>query len=574
MTSAAPGSDAGRRTSRKRWVVAAPATSELPAWEGVHPVVRQILEGRGISSEADCRDFLYGDVEHGRPSHLADLDTAVARVHRALTAGESIAVYGDYDVDGIAGTALLTTGLRALGGRVRPYIPHRVEEGYGLNRQALETLAAEGSRLVITVDSGIASVDEIAHANAIGLDVVVCDHHTLPPVLPAAVAAINPKRPDSDYAFRDLCAAGVAFKLLQGVAEAAPDRSRFDPDAVVDLVALATVADMVPLVSENRSLVRQGLAVLRERPRPGIRALVEQAKIEVDKIDSRTIGFVIAPRLNAAGRLDTALTSLDLLLADSAEVARPLAAALDRTNQERQRITEYCLQDARARVLAEQLDERVIVVGSLNYPRGVVGLVAGRLADELGRPAFVYEEGPEVSKGSVRSGVPAFNVVAALGSATDVLVQFGGHAAAAGFTVETRRIAELRDRLRAYADRELAEADLRPVLKADAEVRLDQLSWDVKRQLDLLAPFGFGNPSPLLVSRRCIVKDARIVGTNHLRLNLHDAAGNVWQAIAFRQADRLGDVRYPIDLAYELDVNTWNGRTSLQLVVRDLRPAE
>lgn len=565
---------------KKRWVVRDPAPPEaLAVLYGYSPLVANLLYQRGQHDAASAAVFLSSDYKHGLhdPFGLKGMDSAARRVARAISEREPIAVYGDFDADGVTAVALLTQVFSAMGGDVRPYVPHRVREGYGLNHLAIEQLAEDGVRLLVTVDCGISNLAEIAHTRTLGLDVIVTDHHTPPEILPDAYAVVNPKQPGCSYPFKQLVGVGIAYKLVQAVTRLGipmPLRGR----ELLDVVALGTVADMGPLLGENRVLVKAGLESLNTHPRPGLRALIEAAGLAPGEVTAEDISFLLGPRLNAAGRLDDAVLAYRLLLADDYTSAQQLAADLNQANRRRQELTRGVQQLAREQIGAlGKHQNRIIVLGDAGYPAGVVGLVASRLAEELGRPVLLLEQGEDISRGSARS-VPGFNVYEALASCEDLFVRFGGHSAAAGFTISTDRLLELEARLLAYAEQHLPEELLAQGLDIDAEVPLAQLSWDLLRELGQLEPFGMANPRPVLMSRRVCVAGAWAKGADnqHLKLRLNDGNGGPsFDAIAFR----LGQLaeyfpRHPwIDIAYTLDDNVWNGNRSLQLRIQDLRRA-
>ncbi|MBN1876250.1 MAG: single-stranded-DNA-specific exonuclease RecJ [Anaerolineae bacterium] len=576
---------------RKRWQIAPPAPQPfLERLPHIEPQVAQLLYNRGIVEPAAIEAFLNGACVFNNPFALKDMDLAVTLLRQTILRGASIVVYGDYDVDGVTASAVLIQTLRVLGAHVEAYIPNREDEGYGLNMDAIAKLAESGTALMLTVDCGIRSLEEIAYARQVGLKVIVTDHHHLGAALPAANAVINPKREDCNYPFKDLAGVGVAFKLAQALLRTnlrvplPATQSTMDEDELLDLVALGTVADMVPLLGENHVLVRRGLASINSARRPGISALMDVASISPGKVTTDTIGFSLAPRLNAAGRISEAQRALDLLLAPDMLSALPLAQELNTLNQERRAMT-LALQDAARNVafqdsklgsindeipplLFAALDGFAAGLGSIS---GIVGLGASRLLDEFYRPAVVVAIEGELSKGSARS-IPEFHITEALDRLSDLLVRHGGHAAAAGFTIYTELLPEFRARLTAIAREELGGISLAPTFQVDAEVALGGLSWDLYYKLCSLEPFGYGNPTPTFVSRRVRVSHARAVGAEgqHLKLYLVDECGKSWDAIAFRQGEWIKALPDWIDIAYELQANEWNGRTTLQLRIKDI----
>ncbi len=562
----------------KRWQIAPRVPSLVIARFAsppLHPLLVQVLYNRGMTTPEQAAAFLAPDALIGDPFQIHGMNEAIDRLRRAIRAGEAIAVYGDFDVDGVTATALLVQALQSLGAKVKPYIPHRIDEGYGLNTDALTQLKEQGVQVVVTVDCGVRSLDEVAFGKRIGLDMIVTDHHAPGDQMPDSFVTINPKQALCKYPYKDLSGAGVAFKLAQGLLRddaRAPraERAAMSEDALVDLVALGTVADLVPLTGENRALVKRGLLKLRDSERPGIQSLIRQAAVKRESIDAGTIGYTLGPRLNAAGRLESALMAYNLLVTQYPGEADDLALKLEETNRERQRLTAEMTLKARDSVAARAEQERLLFVAAPEFPEGIVGLIASRLAEEFYRPSVAVHCGDTESRGSARS-ISEFNIVDALDKCRDLLVRHGGHAMAAGFTVVNANLAELETRLREIAARSLATMELAPTLSIDAEASLGDMNWTVQKALGQLAPFGYGNREPIFASRNVIVRDARLVGGDHLKLTLSDGQ-IVWDAIAFRQGSWAGSLPSRIDVAYQLEARTWNGETRLQLNVKDLKP--
>jgi len=509
------------------------------------------------------------------------MNEAVTRLRQAIRQREPIAVYGDFDADGVTATALLVETLSALGAQTEPYIPHRVDEGYGLNEGALCKLAQKGIKVIVTVDCGIRATCQVTYGRGLGLDIIVTDHHAPGEELPPATAAINPKQADCRYPFEQLAGVGLAFKLAQALLRAnrqipvTRGKVNLEEEDLLDLVALGTVADLAPLLEENRALVRRGLEKLNQPQRLGLQALISQAGVRPGQITATTIGYVLGPRLNAAGRLDTAMPSYNLLTTSSPAEARSLALELDKVNRERQQLTVDTLEKAREQVLAIGEEERLFFVAAEDYLSGIVGLVAQRLADEFYRPSVVVELGEKTSRGSCRS-IPEFKINTALDQCSDLLVKYGGHSAAAGFTVTNANLEPLKQRLRQIAAHQLEDKELLPTLSIDAEVNLSEMNWATYALLEQLEPFGYANPTPVFLSREVIVRNPRVVGERHLKMTLSDgratANSGVWDAIAFRQGEWAGKLPSRIDVVYTLEVNEWNKQKRLQLNVKDLRP--
>lgn len=557
--------------SRFRWnILTALPGKLLERAVGIPPLIVRLLYNRGLTDPAQFDTFLNIDERlAGDPFLLPDMDRAVARIYQALLSGENIIIYGDFDCDGITSTAILAEGLGALGGKVVPYIPHRLTEGYGLKTSALEKLRQQGADLIVTCDCGITAIPEVKRANRLKMDIVITDHHLPLDDLPPAVAAVNPKRNDSRYPFADLAGVGVAFKLLQAVYLSLGKSGQLE--SLLDLAAMGTVADMVPLIGENRLLVKQGLERLNGNPRLGIREMLSQAKV-TGKITPEQISWILAPRLNTPGRLEHAMASYRLLTTTSTDEAREITTWIEAKNTERQKLTIAAQSKAREEVLAAGL-KPIIFVGDNEFAIGINGLVAGRLAEEFYRPAIVIRTGEVWSTGSARS-IPDFNIIEAFKQCRHLLSHFGGHSQAAGFTVPTPNLPKLKQALTEMASVQLAGVDLRPHLDIDAVATLDELASDnIYETMQSLAPFGEGNPVPLFLSRNVKVLECRTMGTNgdHLRFKLKQN-GNTWKAVAFRLGNSIKDIVSPMDIVYNLEVDHWNGRETLRLNIQDMGP--
>lgn len=531
------------------------------------PIAARVLYARHYDTVPAIQAFLAPP--EGLPSDpltLPDIGPALARLAAAIAAGEQIVVYGDFDADGICATALLVDALQRKGAQVQPYIPDRFDEGYGLNADALERLRLGGASLVVTVDCGVRSHAEVAAAQAAGQDIIITDHHSAPAILPPALAVIAPKRADSAYPFTELCGAGVAYRLAQTLLGD-------EADEYLDLVALATVADIVPLRDENRALVRLGLERLRQHPRPGLAALMQVAGLAASAVTSSDIAFRLAPRLNAAGRLANARLGYDLLASQSEPEAQRWAQELDALNRQRQELLEDQHRAVAALIPAAE-DALCLFVAAPNLHQGLVGLIAGRLCEAHYRPAFVMTATENAYTGSARS-IPGFHVTRALETCADLLERFGGHEAAAGFTVRADALDELRARLLAHAATTLSPADLMPSRRVDAIVSLAEITSHTPRALAALGPFGEGNPEPLLASRSVTVTKVSVMGQEgvHLRLFVSVGAGAIkcvgWRLGALAAGLRPG---MRVDLLYTPEINVWNGSESLQLNLTALRP--
>ena len=548
---------------------------ELSRSLAISPITASVLLARGIDTPEQARDWLtQQEMPRHDPFLLPDMEETVDRVHQAVRQRESICCYGDYDVDGISATSIFKTFFRSLGAEVSVYIPHRVNEGYGLSIPALHAIRAQGVTLVMTSDCGTTAHREIEAANDLGLEVIVTDHHQPGTHLPPARAVVNPHRPEAAYPFRSLCSAGLAYKVAQAY-EVKYGVGELQLEQMCDLVALATVADVMPLWDENRFFVRQGLAQITKGSRCGVRALKKSAGVE-RACTAGTIGFKLAPRLNAAGRLAHAAPAVRLLTTDSELEAATIAQDLERLNLQRQELEESIKVEAIDMVEGGPLDG-AIVVASRNWHLGVVGVVAARLVERFERPAVVLAINQEgIAKGSARS-LPGFDVHAALAACQDVLIGFGGHPAAAGMTVRESDIPGLRDRLAGLASRWIAAQPSARELKVDAEVSLSEVNYRLVNELSLLQPHGIGNPEPTLAVRNLRILDSRVVGARHLKLTVRHGNSVPFDTIGFRMGS-LADLGLsrdvPVDLAFVPALERWNGLDRVQLRIRDLRASQ
>ncbi len=527
---------------------------------------------RGITSTHTAREFLDPPGPVPDPYALPDLDIAIERLLRAARTGERVAVYGDFDVDGVTSAAQFCEALGACGAAPVPYIPDRFGEGYGLNISGHRCAARDGATLLVTADCGTSSVEEIAHARGLGVDVIVLDHHTVPPVLPGATALVNPKLTDAHPGgLLELATAGLAFHVAAALHEAAG--MPFEAQQYLDIAALGTVCDMAPLTDENRRLVRTGLPALARSARPGLCALMDIARCDAASISAEDIGYRLGPRLNAAGRIAHAKLALELLMTRDVERARELAEQLDGLNRERQERTAQAVTLATHLVEASGEVPPLIMIGHADFSSGIVGLIASKLVDLYGRPAVVYERGDRTSRASCRS-IEEFHITDALRAHADLFVRFGGHRAAAGFTVETARLDEVREHLIDEAARELAGRELAPVLEIDCNLPLRQLRGEEIRWLARLGPFGIGNPEPTFLARDVTVIETRVVGNGdrHLKLRLRDGAAT-WPAIAFDMGDFACEPGARIDIVYCLNAES-RPDARLELRIEDMRPAE
>jgi len=494
----------------------------------------------------------------------------VERLSAAVTGGEGIAVFGDFDVDGVTAAALLSEALGELGARVITYIPNRFSEGYGLNVGAITSLGERGASLLLAADCGTSSVEEVEHARRLGMDVIILDHHTIPPELPPAVAVVNPKllpEAGQESPLGELASVGVTYKAMAALYQALG--RAWQPQRFLDLVAIGTVADLAPLVGENRYLVKEGLAAIARAERPGLRALIAAAGLRPEGVDSEAIAYGLGPRLNAAGRLAHADLSLRLLLTQDEGEADEVARRLNALNQERRCQTEQAVATAAELLTAEDAQAPLIFIGHPDISEGIVGLVASKLVDERYRPAIVYQRGESESRGSCRS-IPEFDIMGALGCQANLLVRYGGHPRAAGFTVANANLPTLKEALLEQAVRELAGVELSPPLVIDAELPLGRLRGGDIRWLQHFQPYGQGNPDPTFLSRGVSVAEVRLLGNNgqHLRLKLKDGPVT-WPAIAFGMGERAVEAGQRVDVVYSL-ASDRRGEDALELRIKDL----
>ncbi len=567
-------------TLQKHWKLREQVSPELlRQYRGMSPILAQVLYNRGFEHPNDAAEFLYIKTCSHNPFAMQDMHKLVGRVRQAIKMQERIVVYGDFDADGVTSTTLLVQALKALGARAQPYIPHRVDEGYGLNNEALERMARAGIKLVITVDCGIRSVDEVKYGRSLGLDVIVTDHHSLGDEIPEAYAVVNPKR--EGYPEDMLAGVGVAYKVVEALLQAdirnsssKNRRPRLDLDSLVDLVAIGTVADLMPLNRpENRALVRRGLEQLNRAQRPGIRALLDVCGVRPGSASAMSIGFGIGPRINAAGRLEDAMQAYRLLDARTDEEAKMWADKLNDLNIRRQEITRAAQEKIRTKL--DVGDEPLIFTSDSSFEPGIVGLVAGRLVEEYYMPTIVMEEGETESRASCRS-IPQFDITRALDECADLLVRHGGHTLAAGFTVLNENIPLLRDRLTGLARDALHGQSLVPTLDIDVHLDVHQISDELCRELDSLEPTGHSNPRPTFMVEKARIIETRTVGKEdqHLRLKIARAGQPPLDAIGFSLGHWASRGLEYADLAFQLEMNEWHGRQNLQLRLQDLRPPQ
>lgn len=558
---------------QKRWSIEPDHSQEevqLAAELKVSPIVAKLLINRGLGDPHKARQFLAADMESLlSPWDLKGMREAVACVTKTMEEGGSIVVYGDYDVDGITATSVVYRFLKRCGASVSYYIPERQSEGYGLNLEALEGLIAKGTDLVITVDCGISSYD-IVEAVRDRLALVITDHHEAPALIPRAIAVVDHKQPNCPYPDKNLAGVGVAYKLCQAIWQ---ERTGEVYQADLDIVALGTVADVVPLVGENRILVKAGLSKMQLQPNRGVEALIDVAGLKDRKITAGHIGFTLAPRLNAAGRVAHATRAVELLTTPSQEEAYEIAEELQETNLERQALERDIHEIARQDVLKQGPDaDYVVVVGGQDWHPGVIGIVASRLVEEFYKPTLVISIKDGIGKGSCRS-IDNCNIYEALQSAEDLLIQFGGHQAAAGFSIKEDKIPALRERLAQYCKEQLAETDYIPIVDIDSQVAIDDIDVPLIEEIETLEPYGMANPTPVLALEEATISDLFLMGQQkkHAKVLLEREDSTI-DAIAWNRPD-LHASFFPGDrvkVAFTVQKNEWNGYVSPQLMIQDM----
>lgn len=536
-------------------------------------IFAQILVNRGIKDAESIKNFLYPSLEDlHNPFLLPDMAKAVDRVKLAIAKKETVLVHGDYDADGVTATAVLISSLKKFGLDPVYHIPNRMSEGYGISDTGIEKASACGASLIITGDCGITARDEVLKARAKGIDVIITDHHEPSEELPEALAVIDPHRKDSEYPFKFLAGVGVAFKLVQALLiDRGLTLSDSGYDDMLDLVALGTVADSVPLVGENRILVTYGLKKINMSPcRIGLKAIKDLARID-GEMRAGQLSYTIIPRINAAGRIDDAGTVVELLLTDESSRAEDIASLLDQQNRKRQKIEGDVLKSALEMIDPVQPDS-AIVLSSPDWHPGVVGIVASRLISRFYRPVFLFSEEGSIAKGSAR-GIPPFHLLDAVTECSDMLIAFGGHRQAAGLKLHADKLSAFREKMNSIVERTLSAEDFVPELRIDASVKLSEINYNLVRELSLLEPFGDSNAEPVFGARSTEITRQRIVGNNHLKIMVQQESISM-DAIGFAMGEQLAKIdRSPsVDIAFVPGINEWNGTRSLQLNLKAIRP--
>lgn len=547
----------------------------------LHPVILQILLDRKINTEEKINNFLHPDYEKDLfdPFLFSDMEKALERVKKAQKDKELVAIFGDYDADGVTSSTILKEALDTLGIESTIHIPDRKIEGYGMNIKAIEEFKNKNVKLVITVDCGITNCNEVERAKKFGIDVIIVDHHHIPAKIPDALAIINPHQKKSGYPFPDLAGVGVTFKFVQGIYK------KFFPDKIdqlkwmLDIVAIGTVADCVPLINENRVITKFGLIVLSKTKRIGLLELFQVARLQVDENnvpDTRKISFQIAPRINAAGRMDHANTAFNLIKEKNQVIARNLALELEGNNQARQKATAQIVDEVR--ILANNMfkDKKFIFAVGEHFPTGIVGLASGRISDEFNKPVAILNKGETESTGSFRS-IPQINIIETIEKCSEFLVKFGGHSQAAGVTVKNENLNAFFEKLSEIIENELKDKDVSVVMEVDAEILPKDLDFELAESLQKFEPFGEGNEEPIFLMKNLEVSDLRTVGNGekHLKLSLkaNDGTPKIFEAIGFNLTNGFSHLKKgdKVDIIFTISEDKWNGNKKIQLKLIDIK---
>jgi len=547
----------------------------------LHPKILTLLIQRGIKNKDEIKKFISPNYEKdiNNPFLFKEMEKAMDRLKVAKEKNEKVVVFGDYDADGITSALILKIALEEVGFEVRVHIPNKESEGYGLNDNAIRKIAKDGFTLVITTDCGIANKDEVAGADKIGIDVIITDHHHIPPEIPLAVAIINPKVTDCGYPQDNLAGVGVAFKFAQAIFETFIPEKKEKIKWLLDLVAIGTVADMVPLIGENRTLVKFGLIVLSKTKRVGLQEMFKVGRILIDENnfpDAQKISFQIAPRINAASRMTHAQRAFDLLAEDSRVLARDLALDLEDQNSRRQKETTQIVSEADKIAKNFFKDKNFIFIANKNFPVGTLGLVAGKLAEKLKRPVAILKKEATESKGSFRS-IPRINIIETIEKCSELLVKYGGHAQAAGITIKNENLEKFYEKMKLIIDSELDGQDLSPEIGIDLELFAADINNELVEDLKKMEPFGQGNVKPVFLMKNLIIQELKWVGNGekHLKLFLHPSEGGpkIFEAIGFNLSNRFKTLKIgdEINLLFNLEQDEWNGSKKIQMKIVDIK---
>lgn len=547
----------------------------------VHPVVARILSSRGLKNEAEIEKFIFSEYESDAhdPFLFADMEKVVERIGWARDRKEKVAIFGDYDADGITSSAIIKETLDNIGIDCFVYIPDKKSEGYSMNGEAVDNFKKNGVKLIITVDCGITSISEVEKANAYGIDVIITDHHHVPQALPRAYAIINPHAENCAYPFKDLAGVGVAFKVVQALYKTFLAQSLEQTKWMLDLVAIGTIADCVPLVGENRLFVKYGLVVLSKTRRVGLKELFVVGRIMIDERtvpDAKKVSFYIAPRINAAGRINHANLAYDLVVENDAVRARGFALELEANNSERQRITEKVAEEVRVSAQNMYKDRKFIFAVGEHFPVGVIGLVAGKIAQQFNKPTAIFQKTDEISKGSFRS-IPQINIIETIGKCSELLVRYGGHSQAAGVSVKNENLEKFYKKMDALISEQLEGVDLSEEIKVDSVLTSSDIDIDLVDGLEKMQPFGEGNPEPVFMMRNLVVREKRNLGNGnkHIKLFLtpSDGSPKMFEAISFNGYDKFAHIQQEdrVDILCHVQNDEWNGNKRIQFMLVDAK---
>lgn len=562
---------------KKKWILLSKNNSRddvlrISSENQLPPILATVLLNRGIE---DVKEYLLPDTEKLLdPFIMKGMEQATERILEAIKNGEHITVYGDYDVDGITSTAALVKFLFSHKADVDYYIPDRLEEGYGMNRDAIDRIAARGTKLMITVDCGITAVAEIEYATSCGMDVIVTDHHECKESLPKALCILNPKQTDCPYPFKKLAGVGVVFKLLQALTLKLKYHMKELLDEYLDLVAIGTVADVMPLLGENRIIVKKGLELMKYTTNKGICALIEQAGVDASAVTAGTIGFVLAPRINAAGRMGDPKCAVEMLLAQGEKSAREYAQMLDEENRERQANEQQIMEQALEILKTDKSmqDDYVLILDHEDWHHGIIGIVASKISERTGKPCVLISTTDEIGKGSGRS-IKGFNLFKALEHCAESLSKFGGHELAAGLSVKTDKIKEFRKQINEYAKECLTQDDFIPKIYVDSELPIEYINMNTAEKLAVLEPYGMGNASPIFFARGLEIANIRVLSDGkHIKLSL-SRAGYTIDAVGFGMGAYADEIKVhdKIDILFQLDINVFRGERQVQAILKDMR---
>lgn len=570
---------------QKKWSVKnSVARFESGLEDKFHPVILQLLTNRGIADAQAVNRFFELDYEADvhDPFLFTDMEKAIERMKQAKEKKEKLAIFGDYDADGVTATAIMYEALTNLGfADIIPYIPGRQTEGYGMNEPAIEYLAGQGVTLIITVDCGVTNVAQVEKAQSLGIDVIITDHHYVPKILPKAVAIINPHREDCNYPFSNLAGVGVAFKFAQALYQKFDKANSDQLKWMLDLVAIGTVADCVPLIGENRVLAKYGLVVLSKTRRVGLLEMFKIGRIAIDENhipDTHKIGFQIAPRINAAGRMEHASMAYDLLIEKQIAKARVMALEIEENNKRRQKVTKEIVREVRALAENSFKDRKLIFAENQHWQVGILGLIAGRVAEEFNKPTAVFQKQENEYVGSFRS-IDQVNIVEALEKCSDFLIRYGGHSQAAGAQVAHENMEKFYEKLSGLIEKELEGKDITPAIEIDLEISAIDIDWELTGMIGRLQPFGEGNEEPVFLMKSLTISDIKIVGngSKHIKLSLRSQdSPKIFESIGFGLGEnelglQIGDV---VDIVFNLQEDEWNGNKKMQLNLVDVRKTE